>query len=115
MESKKIAEEICKALSSKKGEDIILIDVRGKTDLSDYFVLASGRSSTQVKALCDNVEEQLEKLGINPRRSEGVTEGRWAAVDYGDVILHVFNDEMRLFYHLERLWGDSGNIKKYED
>ena len=109
-----LTEEICKILSSKKAEDILAIDVREKTVLCDTFIIASGRSTTQVRALCDNVEEQLSKKGIEPRRTEGVREGRWGVLDYGDVIVHIFNDESRLFYHLERLWDEGTNVVRYE-
>ena len=114
METKRFTEEICKFLSSKKAEDILTIDVREKTVLCDYFVIASGRSTTQVKALCENLEEKFSKEGVEPRRTEGVRDGRWGVVDYGDVIVHIFNDESRLFYHLERLWEEGDNVKRYE-
>ena len=92
----------------------VIVDVREKTVLCDYFVIAGGRSTTQVKALCDNLEEKLSKEGVEPRRVEGVKEGRWGVLDYGDVIVHIFNDESRLFYHLERLWGEGDNVRRYE-
>ena len=114
MESKQFTEEICKFLSSKKAEDILMIDVREKTVLCDYFVIASGRNTTQVKALCESLEEKFSKEGVEPRRTEGVRDGRWGVVDYGDVIVHIFNDESRLFYHLERLWEEGDNVKRYE-
>lgn len=106
MESKQLAHEICKCLSAKKAQDIISVFVADKTIIADYFVIASGRSTTQVKALCDHVEEYVESLGGVVKRREGVQEGRWAVIDFGDVIVHVFNDEQRLFYHLERIWGE---------
>lgn len=115
MQSKVLAKNICEFISEKKGEDILMIDVSKKTTLADYFIIASGKNTAQVKSICDNVDEKLSKLGIEPRRREGISEGRWAALDYGDVIIHIFNDEQRLFYHLERLWGDSDNITKFED
>lgn len=115
MESLNLVQDICKYLSSKKAEDILSVDVREKTVLCDYFVIASGRSTTQVKALCENLEEELSKRGMEPRRTEGTKEGRWGVLDYGDVIVHIFNDESRLFYHLERLWGEGENLRKYED
>ncbi|HIY97103.1 MAG TPA: ribosome silencing factor [Candidatus Borkfalkia excrementigallinarum] len=115
METKRFTEEICKFLSSKKAEDILTIDVREKTVLCDYFIIASGRSSAQVKALCENLEEKFSKEGIEPRRTEGVRDGRWGVIDYGDVIVHIFNDESRLFYHLERLWEDGENVVRYHD
>ncbi|MGN0808190.1 MAG: ribosome silencing factor [Candidatus Coproplasma sp.] len=107
---------ICEILSSKKAYNIVYIDVESKTSLCDYFIICSGRSSTQVKSLAENLEEKLSKEHqLEPRRREGVREGRWAVLDYGDVIVHVFNDEMRDFYHLERLWEDGKNLTRYED
>ena len=96
--SKEKTLDICKYLSDKKASSIVYIDVESKTSLCDYFVICSGRSSTQVKSM-----------------AEGVREGRWAVLDYEDVIVHIFNDEERDFYRLERLWEDGKNLTKYED
>ena len=106
MEAKEFADKICGILDAHKAEDVRVIDLRGKTEVADFFVIASGRSMTHTRSLIDNVEEELEKEGVSPIREEGVREGRWAVIDYGDVIVHVFNDETRLFYHLEALWED---------
>lgn len=114
--SKDLAIEICKAMSDKLGKDIIVLYVREKTDLCDYFVIASGSNAPQIKAMGERVEELVEKnLGLVPSRTEGVRDGRWAVLDYGDVIAHIFNDETRLFYHLERLWTDGGNIEHFNE
>lgn len=113
MEAKAFVEEIVKSLDKHKGEDIVSIDVRGKTEVADYYVIAGGRSMTHTRALIEHLEEDIDKLGIAPIRREGVREGRWAVLDYGDVIVHIFNDESRLFYHLENLWGDENNVTKY--
>ncbi len=115
MESYELARTICKALSAKKGEDIVILDVGDQTVVCSYFVIASGKSTTQVKALCENVDEELAKLGLTPVRTEGVREGRWGVLDYGDVIVHVFNEESRLFYYLERLWDSGKNLEHYTD
>lgn len=113
---KEKALKICAYLSGKKAYSIVYIDVESKTSLCDYFVICSGRSSTQVKSLAENLEEKMEKeCGISPRRREGVREGRWAVLDYEDVIVHIFNDEERDFYHLERLWEDGKNLTPYEE
>ncbi len=114
MEILELTQEIGSYLSSKKAEDILLIDVREKTTLCDYFVIASGRNTTQVRALCENLEEHLSKQGLEPRRTEGVREGRWGVLDYGDVVVHIFNDESRLFYHLERLWTEGENTRRVD-
>ena len=114
--SKDLAIEICKAMSDKLGKDIIVLYVREKTDLCDYFVIASGSNAPQIKAMGERVEELVEKnLGLVPSRTEGVRDGRWAVLDYGDVIAHIFNDETRLFYHLERLWTDGGNLQRFDE
>lgn len=107
---------ICSFLSSKKAKGIVYIAVEHKTSLCDYFVVAGGSSKTQVKALGENLEEFLDKQhSLKPRRSEGVREGRWAVLDYADVIVHIFGDEERDFYNLERLWEDGENLVRYED
>ena len=114
--SKELALAVCKALADKRGKDIVSLYVREKTDLCDYFVVASGSNAPQIRAMGERVEELVEKeLGLVPTRTEGVRDGRWAVVDYGDVIVHIFNDETRLFYHLERLWADGGNLEKFND
>ena len=111
MESEKLVSEICAALSAKKAQDIVKINVTEKTGLADYFVIASGRSATQVKSLAENLEEAMEKnFSLTVRRREGLREGRWSVLDYGDVIVHIFNDDQRLFYHLERLWGEGEKV-----
>lgn len=116
MTAKELTLAICKALSDKKGNDLVYIDVEKKTSLCNYFVLVSGNSSTQVKSLAEHVEEQMEKLyDLAPTRLEGVHDGRWAVLDYGDVIVHIFSEEAREFYRLERLWEEDGNLTKYED
>jgi ribosome-associated protein len=114
--SKTLAVEVCKALADKRGKDIVALYVREKTDLCDYFIIASGSNAPQIRAMGERVEELVEKnLGLIPSRTEGVRDGRWAVVDYGDVIVHIFNDETRLFYHLERLWTDGGNLQRFDD
>ncbi len=113
MNSKEFTEKICKVLKDHKAEDIVAVDVKEKTDVADYFVVAGGRSMTHTRSLIEHVEEEMEKEGVSPTRSEGVREGRWAVLDYGDVIVHIFNDETRLFYHLETLWDDGKNVTRY--
>ena len=110
MDSKKIAELIISALTERKAYDIVKIDVKDKTSVADYFVVASARSGPQLKSLAEHVEAKLEQNGIFAVRKEGVQDARWVVVDYGDVIFHLFNDETRLFYHIERLWGEGEKI-----
>jgi ribosome-associated protein len=114
--SKQLAVAVCKALADKRGKDIVALYVREKTDLCDYFVIASGSNAPQIRAMGERVEELVEReYGVTPTRTEGVRDGRWAVVDYGDVIVHIFNDETRLFYHLERLWTDGGNLQRFDE
>ena len=105
MQANEFVQKICDVLNDHKAQDVGSIDVRGKTEVADFYVIASGRSMTQTRALIEYVEEEMDKLGVAPIRREGVREGRWAVLDYGDVIVHVFNDETRLFYALENLWS----------
>ena len=114
MEAKEKAKIICDVLSANKAYDVLKIDVSEKTVLADYFIICSGKSSTQVRSLAEYAEEEIEKRGGEVRRKEGMDEGRWVVVDFGDVILHVFNDDTRLFYHLERLWSDEKNTEKID-
>ena len=116
MTSKEKTDLICKLLSDKKANNIVYLDVEKKTSLCDYFIIAGGRSKTQVKTLAENLEEKLKKeYNLSPQRVEGVQGGRWAVLDYADVIVHLFGDEERDFYHLERLWEDGKNLTKFED
>ena len=114
MESFEKAKIVCDTLSAKKAYDIVRLDVSGKTVLADYFVIASAKSTTQVRALAEYCMEAVEKAGGEVRRKEGLSDCRWVVVDFGDVILHVFNDETRLFYHLERLWEDGENAVRID-
>lgn len=114
--SKDLAVTVCKALADKRGKDIVALYVRDKTDLCDYFIIASGSNAPQIRAMGERVEELVEReLSLQPTRTEGVRDGRWAVVDYGDVIVHIFNDETRLFYHLERLWNSGENLQKFNE
>lgn len=108
-----LARKIAAVLDEKKASDIVIIDLSEKSIIADYFVIASGRSTTAVKSLTDNVDEKLSKEGIEPLRRDGFSEAKWIAVDYGSVILHVFHEETREYYRLERLWIDGGNCEKY--
>ena len=116
MESYELAKACAKVLSEKKAKDIVILNVSEQTVVCSYFVIASGTSATQVHALGDSVEEKLKKdYDLAPLRTEGMREGRWGVIDYGDVVVHVFNEESRLFYYLERLWDSGRNVERYED
>ena len=94
------------ALEDKKGEDIRVIDIHEVSVLADYFLIASGSNGNQVQAMADNVEEVLGKAGYPCKQVEGYQSANWILMDYGDIIVHVFDKEDRLFYDLERIWRD---------
>lgn len=96
-----------RAAEDKKAMDITILDISEVSVITDYFIICSGRSSTQVKAIVEHVQEVLEAAGVVTLRREGFREGGWVLLDYGDVIIHVFRESERQFYKLERLWGDA--------
>ncbi|MDS1029425.1 ribosome silencing factor [Bacillota bacterium LX-D] len=102
---------IVQALYDKKGVDIVALKLQGLTLVADYFIIASGRSTNQVQALAKNVMDELGKSEIKELRVEGYREGRWVLLDYSDVVVHIFLDEARQFYGLERLWGDAEHVQ----
>ena len=104
MAPKEQAKTIVKVLDKKKGKDIKLVEIKNLSSLGDYFVIASATSTTQVKSLADEVEEEMTKLGFEPNRVEGRQSAQWILMDYYDVMVHVFLEESRNFYNLERLW-----------
>ena len=95
-----------RAADAKQGDDIVALDVSGPLPLADAFVLVTGRNERNVQAIAAEVEEKMIEAGAKPLRREGRAEGRWILLDFGDVIVHVFHEEERLFYSLERLWKD---------
>ena len=103
---KMMAQIACKAIDDKKGQDIKVIDIHNVSVIADYFVIASGTNSNQVQAIVDNVEEQLGRAGFEAKQIEGNRNSSWILMDYGDVIVHVFDEENRLFYDLDRIWRD---------
>ena len=104
--SREMAKIACHALSDKKAEDVQVIDISEISVIADYFVIATGTSSTHVKALADEVEAQLDESGISVSHVEGYRSNSWILLDYVDVVVHVFSDEAREYYDLERLWQD---------
>ncbi len=111
MQAKEMAKIVYHALDEKKGEDIRIIDIAGVSVLADYFIIANGTSESQVQAMVDNVEEEMHKAGYTLKQREGYGSGNWVLLDFGDVIVHVFDKENRLFYDLERIWRDGKNIE----
>ena len=101
-----LAEKIAEILDNKKGKDVKAIKVGDKTIIADYFVLANGNSSTQVRALIDEVEYQMGRRGVDPARIEGGDGNSWRVLDYSSVIVHVFDREAREFYNLDKLYTD---------
>ena len=99
-----------RAADSKKAEDLVALDVSGPLPLTDAFLLASGDNERNVVAIASAVEEALIDIGTKPIRREGRSEGRWILLDFGDLVVHVFHEEDRMFYSLERLWKDCPTI-----
>jgi ribosome-associated protein len=105
--SEKFAELSTQLALSKKAEDIILMDVRQLTSVADFFVICSGNSDTQIKAIADAIIEGLEKENVNIWHVEGYSHLKWVLLDFVDFVVHVFHKDTREFYSLERLWGDA--------
>ena len=98
------------ALEDKKAEDVRVIDIGGVSVLADYFIIASGNNRIQVQAMADEVEDRLGRAGAVPKQIEGYQAGNWVLLDFGDVIIHIFDAQNRLFYDLERTWKDGTQI-----
>ncbi len=107
MRTKTLAKKIAAFALGKKAYDVIIMDLRNLTDMTDYFVICSADSDTQVKAVADAVLDGMGKLGAEAWHSEGLSQRQWALLDYVDVVVHIFHKEVRKFYNLEKLWGDS--------
>ena len=112
MTSKEMTKLAINALEDKKAEDISIIDISEVSVLADYFIIASGSNRSQVQALSDNVEETLGRAGMPVKQVEGYDTANWILLDFGDIIVHVFDNENRLFYDLERIWRDGKVIDK---
>lgn len=113
-QSKNMMRLAYQALDDKKGEDIQVIDISQVSILADYFIIANGNSESQVRALVDNVEEELGKAGYDMKQREGYGSGNWVLMDFGEIIVHVFDKENRLFYDLERIWRDGKHVDMSE-
>ena len=105
-----LAKEAAKILDDKKAIDLKIIGIKDISVLADYFVLATGTSSTHVKSLADEVEFKLKQLGKSPEHVDGYRSNSWVLLDYGNVVIHVFTSEAREFYNLDRLWQDGENV-----
>ena len=107
LSAKEVAYEVTKALDEKKGMDIKLLKIDNVSSLADYFLICTGTSNTHVKTLCDHAEYTLEQLGEPMLGREGHRGNTWELLDYGSLVVHVFTEEARQFYSLERLWADA--------
>ncbi|AME04398.1 ribosome silencing factor [Selenomonas sp. oral taxon 136] len=102
------------AADEKKARDIVQMDMVGLMSTNDYFIICSANTTTQVRAIADNIEEKMEEAGVNFLHKEGYREGEWVLLDYGDTVAHIFQQDAREYYALERLWGDA-KLTPYEE
>lgn len=102
-----LAQRAAATLLDNKANDVIVLSLKGVTDMTDYFIIASGTSDTHVRALGEHVQVALKKDGAEPHHAEGLTQGRWVLLDYVDFVVHLFHPSLRTFYQLERLWSDA--------
>ena len=109
-----ILAKIYDAIDDKIGQDIVILNIGKVSSLCDYFVIATGSSSRQVKAIADSVEDEMTKIDIEPRGKEGITSQSWVLLDYGDIMVHIFDEENRGIYNLEKLWKDAPYVERDE-
>ena len=109
-----ILAKIYDAIDDKIGQDIVILNIGKVSSLCDYFVIATGSSSRQLKAIADSVEDEMTKIDIEPRGKEGITSQSWVLLDYGDIMVHIFDEENRGFYNLEKLWKDAPYVERDE-
>lgn len=114
-DSKELVKIAVSALEEKKGENVKIIDIHEVSVLADYFIIADGNNGNQIQSMADNVQEMLGKAGYECRQVEGYNSANWILLDYGDIIVHVFCREDRLFYDLERIWRDGKTIVDVND
>lgn len=110
MENKKLLKIALDALEDKKAEDIRILDISEVSVVADYFMIAGGSNRSQIQAICDNVEEKLGRAGYPVKQIEGYETANWILMDFGDLIVHIFDKENRLLYDLERLWRDGKEV-----
>lgn len=107
----RLVQMIAEAALDEKASDLVILDVNKLTVIADYFVIASGRNTVQVKSIAEHVEKKLAEAGVFPTRREGQQEGKWIIMDYSSTILHIFRQEERDYYDLEKLWSDAGQVR----
>ncbi|MBK6306478.1 MAG: ribosome silencing factor [Gemmatimonadetes bacterium] len=105
-----LAQRIAALCQEFKATDITILSLKGVSDMTDYFVIASGTSDTHVRSTAQRVEDEMKREGERPAHTEGIEQGRWVILDYVDVVVHVFHPAMRSYYQLERLWGDAAVV-----
>ncbi|HZG71775.1 MAG TPA: ribosome silencing factor [Chondromyces sp.] len=110
MNQQDLLKTVVEAVDDKKAENIVALDMQGISLIADYFVICHGNSDKQVQAIAREVKDKAEELGYTLKRMEGFDEARWILVDIGDVVVHVFHRDERLYYNLERLWGDAPSL-----
>ncbi|WP_050180951.1 ribosome silencing factor [Domibacillus robiginosus] len=109
-EQQQLLQVVTKAADDKRAENITALNMEGISPVADYFVICHGNSDKQVQAIAREVKEKAEELGFDIRRMEGFDEARWVLIDIGDVVVHVFHRDERVYYNLERLWGDAPHV-----
>ncbi|WP_284151207.1 ribosome silencing factor [Desulfofustis limnaeus] len=110
LDGRELAHKCAQIAEQGKAEDIVVLDVRGMASFSDYFVIMSGRSTRHVQALAESIENEIRSKRIKTSQAEGLQEGTWVLLDFGDVVVHVFYHEQRTFYDLEGLWHDAPRL-----
>lgn len=111
-ESKKMTRIAIEALEDKKAGNLTILDISEISTIADFFIIADGSNGNQVQAMIDNVEEAMGQAGYSPKQIEGYHTANWVLMDYGNIIIHIFDAENRLFYDLERIWRDGKEISK---
>ena len=105
-----LAQRAAHILLDNKANDVVILDLRGVSDMTDFFVIASGTSDTHVRSLGEHVQDEMKRDGAPPHHVEGLTQGRWVLLDYVDFVIHLFHPTLRNFYQLERLWSDAALV-----
>ncbi len=111
LDSKEIAVKCAKIADEKKAQDIVILDVDKISSITDYFVICSAINERQLHAIADEIDKQMKKISVMKYGMEGYREAKWVLIDYGDVIVHIFEKEIRSYYDLELLWGDSPKVE----